>query len=86
MAQLTQMQIASKYDITAPDVSIAIREGMIDPAGTIRGPKREQKVYDENAVKQAIIELYTGRANKYYLKYQEWIERAKTVGKVDSDA
>ena len=83
MAQLTQMQIATKYDVTPPDVSVAIREGMVDPVGSIKGPKREQKVYNESEVKQAIIDLYKARASRYYRKYEEWIDRAKTIGKVD---
>lgn len=86
MAQLTQMQLAEKYGVKAPDVSVAIKNYALDPVGVIRGPKREQKVYDEAAAKQAMIELYIGRANKYYEKYQEWTEKAAEIRKVDSDA
>ena len=86
MAQLTQMQIADKYDVTAPDVSVAIREGMVDPVGTVKGQRRELKLYDEKQVQEAIADLYVTRANRYYRKYQEWTEKAATVRKVDSDA
>ncbi len=86
MAQLTQMQIAEKYDVTAPDVSVAIREGMVDPVGTVRGQRRELKLYDEKQAQAAISDLYVSRANRYYRKYKEWIEKAAMVRKVDSDA
>ena len=86
MAQLTQMQIAEKYDVTAPDVSVAIREGMVDPIGTVRGQRRDLKLYDEKQAQKAIADLYLARANRYYRKYQEWTEKAAMVRKVDSDA
>lgn len=86
MAQLTQMQIAEKYDVTAPDVSVAIREGMVDPVGAVRGQRRDLKLYDEKQAQKAIADLYLARANRYYRKYQEWTEKAAMVRKVDSDA
>ena len=80
MAQLTQVQIAEKYGSTAPDVSFALKEGCVDPVGTIQGPKRLQNVYDEDEAKKALVGFYTARANKYYAKYQYWTEKVNSIG------
>ena len=86
MAQFTQMQISEKYDVSASDVSVAIRDSMVDAVGKVRGLRRDLKTYDEREAKRAIVDLFMARAKRYYQKYEEWVEKAQTVEKVELDA
>lgn len=83
---LTQMQIAIKYDVKLPDVSVALNNGAVDPVGMIEGVKRKRRVYNDEQAKQAIVDLYMSRADKYYQKYREWVRKADAIRTVEADA